>query len=112
MAEEKAYLDLQEEDGRILITFAALGEIAAEAALAVSSVAGLANVPQAAVKGVRVELSEIGICTIEVHILVQQGTVFSQTAKAVQRAVKLAVDAAAGIEVAAVNVFVAGLALK
>ena len=36
MAEEKAYLDLQEEDGRILISFAALGEIAAEAALAVS----------------------------------------------------------------------------
>ena len=91
MAEEKAYLDLQEEDGRILISFAALGEIAAEAALAVSGVAGLANVPQASVK---------------------QGTVFSQTAKAVQRAVKLAVDAAAGIEVAAVNVFVAGLALK
>lgn len=112
MAEEKAYLDLQEEDGRILISFAALGEIAAEAALAVSGVAGLANVPQAAVKGVRVEFSEIGVCTIEVHILVQQGTVFSQTAKAVQRAVKLAVDAAAGIEVAAVNVFVAGLALK
>ena len=103
MAEEKAYLDLQEEDGRILISFAALGEI---------GVAGLANIPQAAVKGVRVELSEIGVCTVEVHILVQQGTVFSQTAKAVQRAVKLAVDAAAGIEVAAVNVFVAGLALK
>lgn len=112
MAEEKAYLDLQEEDGRILISYAALGEIAAEAAQAVPGVAALANVPQAAVKGVQVNLSEIGVCTLDVHILAAQGTVFSQTAKAVQRAVRLAVDAAAGIEVAAVNVFVAGVALK
>ncbi len=112
MAEEKAYLDLREEDGLIRVSYAALGEIAAEAAQAVPGVAALASVPQAAVKGVQIHLSEIGVCTMDVHILAAQGTVFSQTAKAVQRAVKLAVDAAAGIELAAVNVFVAGVALR
>ena len=64
MAEQKEYLDIQEEDGVIRVSFMSIGEIAAQSALAVQS------------------------------------------------AVKTAVDAAVGIEVAAVNVFVAGMAVR
>jgi uncharacterized alkaline shock family protein YloU len=45
-------------------------------------------------------------------VLVQVGHVISQVAKDVQRAVKTAVDSAVGIEVASVNVFVAGVATR
>ena len=112
MDEQKEYLDIREEDGDIRVSFAAIGEIAAQAALAVSGVSSLAVVPQAVVKGVTVCLSEIGICSVDVHILVAAGHVISQVAKSVQTAVKTAVDAAVGIEVAAVNVFVAGMAVR
>ena len=54
MAEQKEYLDIREEDGDIRVSFAAIGEIAAQAALAVSGVSSLAVVPQAVVKGVTV----------------------------------------------------------
>lgn len=112
MAEQKEYLDIQEEDGVIRVSFVSIGEIAAQAALAVSGVSSLATVAQSVVKGVTVSLSEIGICSVDVHILVAAGNVISQVAKAVQNAVKTAVDAAVGIEVAAVNVFVAGMAVR
>ncbi len=112
MADEKEYLDIQEEGGAIRVSFAAVGEIAAQAALAVSGVAALAAAPQSAVKGVTVATSEIGICSVDVHILSAVGNVIAQVAKEVQRAVKTAVDAAIGIEVASVNVYVAGVAAK
>lgn len=112
MAEQKEYLDIQEEDGLIRVSFVSIGEIAAQSALAVSGVSSLAAVAQSVVKGVTVTLSEIGICSVDVHILVASGNVISQVAKAVQNAVKTAVDAAVGIEVAAVNVFVAGMAVR
>ncbi len=112
MAEQKEYLDIQEEDGLIRVSFISLAEIAAQAALGVSGVSALAAASPTVVRGVQVTLSEIGICSVEVHILVSAGYVFSQVAKAVQNAVKTAVDAAVGIEVASVNVFVAGMAVK
>ncbi|MBQ7492020.1 MAG: Asp23/Gls24 family envelope stress response protein [Clostridia bacterium] len=112
MAEEKDYLELEEEGGTIHISFAALGEIASQAALAVPGVSALAAVPQATVRGVQVQFSEIGICTIDLHLLLTMEQSFSQVAKQVQTAVKTAVDAAVGIEVAAVNIFVAGVTLK
>lgn len=112
MAEQKEYLDIQEEDGLIRVSFVSLAEIAAQAALGVSGVSALAVASPTVVRGVQVTLSEIGICSVEVHILVSAGYVLSQVAKAVQNAVKTAVDAAVGIEVASVNVFVAGMAVK
>lgn len=112
MAEHKEYLDMQEEDGVIRVSFFAVGEIAAQAALAVPGVASLAVTAQSTVKGVVVNLSEIGICSVDVHVLVSLGHVISQVAKDVQSAVKTAVDAAVGIEVASVNVFVAGVAAR
>jgi uncharacterized alkaline shock family protein YloU len=112
MAEQKEYLDIQEEDGVIRVSFISIGEIAAQSALAVPGVSCLATVSQAVVKGVAVSLSEIGICSVDVHILVTAGHVISQVAKAVQSAVKTAVDAAIGVEVAAVDVFVAGMATR
>ena len=112
MAEHKEYLDMQEEDGVIRMSFHAIGEIAAQAALAVTGVSSLAVTAQSIVKGVVVNLSEIGICSIDVHVLVNVGHVISQVAKDVQTAVKSAVDGTVGIEVAAVNVFVAGVATR
>lgn len=112
MTEQKEYLDIREDGGTIRVSFAAVGEIAAQSAMAVSGVSALATVAQSIVKGVSVSMSEIGICTVDVHILVSTGHVIAQVAKSVQTAVKAAVDAAVGIEVAAVNVFVAGVAVK
>ena len=112
MTEEKGYIDVQEEGGVIRISYEAIGEIAAEAAMAVAGVAGMAALPQSAVKGVCVSLSEIGICSIDVHIFAAVGYPITQIGKTVQSEVKTAVDAAVGIEVAAVNVFVAGVVMK
>lgn len=112
MAEEKAYLEMEEEEGTIHVSFQALGEIASEAALSVPGVAAMANAAQTTVKGVQVHLSEIGICSVDVHLLVSRGQVCSQVAKQVQTAVKTAVESAVDIEVASVNVFVAGVALR
>lgn len=112
MAEQKEYLDIHEEEGFIRISFMAVGEIAAQAALAVPGVSALATAAQSVVKGVTVSLSEIGICSIDVHVLVNSGFVISQVAKDVQNAVKSAVDGTVGIEVASVNVFVAGVAVR
>lgn len=112
MTEQKEYLDMQEEDGVIRVSFAAVGEIAAQAALAVPGVSALAVAAQSVVKGVVVNLSEIGICSVDVHVLVTVGHVISQVAKDVQNAVKAAVDGTVGIEVASVNVFVAGMATR
>ena len=81
MAEQKEYLDIQEEDGVIRVSFISIGEIAAQSALAVPGVSCLATVSQAVVKGVAVSLSEIGICSVDVHILVTAGHVISQVAK-------------------------------
>lgn len=112
MAEQKEYLDIQEEDGVIRVSYSAVGEIAAQAAQAVPGVSSLAVAAQSVVKGVVVNLSEIGICSIDVHVLVSVGHVISQVAKDVQNAVKSAVDGTVGIEVASVNVFVAGMATR
>ena len=112
MSEHKEYLDIHEEEGVIRVSFVAVGEIAAQAALAVPGVSSLATVAQAVVKGVTVNLSEIGICSIDVHVLVHAGHVISQVAKDVQTAVKSAVDGTVGIEVASVNVFVAGVVVR
>ena len=112
MAEQKEYLDIQDEEGVIRVSFAAVGEIAAQSALAVPGVESLANGAQSVVKCVTVSMSEIGVCSVDVHILVAAGHVIAQVAKSVQTAVKTAMDAAVGIEVASVNVFVAGMATK
>ena len=112
MAEEKTYLELPGEGGTIRVSLNALGEIASAAARAVPGVVALAAGEGSVVRGVKVALSDIGLCSLDVYLLVRQGTPFSQTAAAVQRAVKEAVDAAVGVETAAVNVFVAGVALK
>ena len=112
MNEHKEYLDLQEEDSVIRVSYAAVGEIAAQAALAVSGVSSLAVAAQSVVKGVVVNLTEIGICSVDVHVFVSAGHVISQVAKDVQSAVKSAVDGTVGIEVASVNVFVAGVAVR
>lgn len=109
MAEHKEYLDMQEDDGIIHVSFHAVGEIAAQAALAVPGVSALAVAAQSVVKGVVVSMSEIGICSVDVHVLVTMGHVISQVARDVQTAVKSAVDGTVGIEVASVNVFVAGM---
>lgn len=42
MAEQKEYLDIQEEGGLIRVSFVSLAEIAAQAALGVSGVSALA----------------------------------------------------------------------
>ena len=102
MNEHKEYLDLQEEDGVIRVSYA----------LAVSGVSSLAVAAQSVVKGVVVNLTEIGICSVDVHVFVSAGHVISQVAKDVQSAVKSAVDGTVGIEVASVNVFVAGVAVR
>ena len=91
MAEEKTYLELPGEGGTIRVSLTALGEIASAAARAVPGVAALATGEGSVVRGVKVALSDIGLCSLDVYLLVRQGTPFSQTAAAVQRAVKEAV---------------------
>jgi len=119
MSENKEYVSRSDELGNIHISEEVLSAIAAAAALEVNGVSSLAaNLgsdiaellgKKNLTKGVRVKLEEDKV-EVELSVLMAYGNTIPEVGKAVQEAVKNAVESMTGLDVANVNVNVSGIA--
>lgn len=119
MADSKEYISREEELGNINISEEVLSAIVGAAALEVEGVAGLGSSFGAEVaavvnrksltRSVRLDLENEEAC-VGVAILVKYGYVVPDVAREVQEAVKVALENTSGLNVACVNVTVAGVA--
>lgn len=119
MAEGKEYISREEELGSVNISEDVLAVIAGAAAIEVegvsalgsglgSDVAAMVNSRKGLSKGVRLAVEDDKV-TIDIAVLVKYGYVVPDVARAVQDAIASAVENTSGLEVAAVNVTVAGV---
>ena len=114
----KEYVTCSEELGNIHISEEVLAGIAAAATLEVEAVSGLAaNLgsdlaellgKKNLAKGVRVKMEEEKV-EVELSVLMAYGYTIPEMGKNVQDAVKNAIESMTGLEVATVNVNVAGV---
>lgn len=113
MRDEKGYFPINDGVcGVIHIAHDAMGSIVSAACLDTEGVSAMSAVQQERIRGVLLTENEDHSCTVEVHIVVKMGAVVADVAKALQTAVKSALESAVGITVSAVNVFVAAISLK
>lgn len=115
MSENKGYISRADELGNIHIAEEVLAAVAAAAATEVAGVGGLsANLTsdilnkKGQAKGVRLQVEENKV-TVELSILMTYGNKIPEVGKAVQENVKTTVESITGLEIAAVNVSVAGV---
>ena len=118
MSENKEYVSRSDELGNIHISEEVLAGIAAAAALEVEGVSGLAaNLgsdiaellgKKNLAKGVHVKMEDDKV-QVDLSILMSYGSTIPEMGKAVQDAVKTAIESMSGLEVSAVNVNVAGI---
>ena len=119
MSENKEYVSRSDELGNIHISEEVLASIAAAAALEVEGVSALAaNLgrdiaellgKKNLAKGVHVHMDEEKV-TVDLSVLLASGHTIPEMGRAVQDSVRNAVESMTGLEVAAVNVTVAGIA--
>jgi len=118
MSENRDYISRADELGNIHIAEEVLAAVAATAAGEVAGVSGLsANFGSDIAellgkknqgKGVRIQVEEEKI-TVEVAILMAYGHTIPEVGKAVQENVKTTMESITGLDIAAVNVSVAGV---
>ena len=118
MSDSKEYVSRSDELGNIHISEEVLAAIAAAAALEVEGVSSLAaNLgsdiaellgKKNLAKGVRIKLEDEKV-EVDLSVLMAYGHTIPEMGKAVQEAVKVAVESMTGLEVAAVNVNVGGI---
>ena len=115
MSENKGYISRADELGNIHIAEEVLAAVAAAAATEVAGVGGLsANLTadilgkKSQTKGVRLQVEDNKV-TMELSILMTYGHKIPEVGKAVQENVKTTVESVTGLEIAAVNVSVAGV---
>ncbi len=118
MSENKEYVSRSDELGNIHISEEVLASIAAAAALEVEGVSALAaNLgrdiaellgKKNLAKGVHVHMDEEKV-TVDLSVLLASGHTIPEMGRAVQDSVRNAVESMTGLEVAAVNVTVAGI---
>ena len=121
MSENKEYVSRCDELGNIHISEEVLAGIAAAAALETDGVSSLAaNLgsdiaellgKKNLAKGVSAKMEGDKV-VVTLSILMAFGHTIPEVGKAVQEAVKNAVESMTGMEVAAVNVYVAGISLQ
>ena len=121
MSENKEYVTRCEEQGNVYISEEVLAGISAAAALEIEGVSGLtANLgsdiaellgKKSLAKGVSVKTEDDKV-VVTLSILMAFGHTIPEVGKAVQEAVKNAVESMTGLEVSAVNVNVAGISLQ
>lgn len=119
MAENKQYIAQQQEGGSVLVSEDVIISISSHAASEVEGVAGLNVKPGADIvevigkkkygKGIRVNVDENNVLTIDCNVSVVYGQSVVTVAKAVQAAITNAVESMAGVKVANVNVNVCGI---
>lgn len=120
MSDNKEYVSRSDELGNIHISEEVLAGIAAAAALEVEGVNGLAANLGSDIaellgkknlsKGVVIKVEE-DKAEVELSILMTYGHTIPETGKNVQEGVKNAIESMTGLEVASVNVNVAGISL-
>ena len=109
MGESKDYVSRSEELGSIHISEEVLAAISAAAALEVEGVSSLANPSKKnATKGVHIKVEEDQV-VVSMSVLMSYGHTIPETGKAVQEAVKNAIESMCGLDVASVNISVAGI---
>ena len=118
MSENKEYVSRADELGNIHISEEVLAAIAAAAAMEVEGVSSLAaNLgrdiadllgKKNLAKGVRVKMEDDRV-EVELSVLMTYGHTIPEIGKAVQEAVKNALESMSGLEVSCVNVNVGGI---
>jgi len=107
MGESKDYVSRSDELGNIHISEEVLAAISAAAALEVEGVSSLTANPSKknAAKGVHVKLEEEKV-VVTMSVLMAYGHTIPEMGRAVQEAVKTAIESMSGLEVSAVNISV------
>lgn len=109
MGESKDYVSRSDELGNIHISEEVLAAISAAAALEVEGVSSLANPNKKnATKGIHIKLEEEQV-VVTMAVLMTYGHTIPEMGKAVQEAVKTAIESMTGLTVAVVNVSVVGI---
>ena len=116
MSEHKDYISRPDELGNIHIAEEVLAAVAAAAAMEVKGVSALAAGTDIAellgkknqAKGVRIHVEEEKV-TVELSVMMAYGNTIPEVGKAVQENVKSTMESVTGLEIAAVNVAVAGI---
>ena len=118
MSENKEYVSRADELGNIHISEEVLAAITAAAAMEVEGVSSLAaNLgrdiadllgKKSLSKGVRVKMEDNRV-EVELSVLMAYGHTIPEIGKAVQENVKSAIESMTGLDVAAINVNVAGV---
>ena len=109
MGESKDYVSRSDELGNIHISEEVLAAISAAAALEVEGVSSLTNPNKKnATKGIHVKLEDEKV-VVSMSVLMTYGHTIPEMGRAVQEAVKNAIESMSGLEVAAVNVSVGGI---
>lgn len=109
MSDSKEYVSRSDELGNIHISEEVLGTIAAAAALEVEGVSSLANAGKKLMaKDVHVKMEEDKV-QVELAVLMTYGATIPEMGRAVQDAVKNAIESMTGLEVSVVNVNVGGI---
>ncbi|MDR0491125.1 MAG: Asp23/Gls24 family envelope stress response protein [Oscillospiraceae bacterium] len=121
MGESKGFIRSSDERGSVNISEEVIAIISAVAAVDVEGVRGLFASPgkeltkiigrKALSRGVKLCIEDDNV-TIDVHVIAEMGLPVNEIGAQVQRAVISAVESTAGINVAAVNVHICGIALK
>lgn len=119
MAESKQYVTLNQENGSVLISEDVIASIVANAVSDVDGIVGLSVKPGADIadmigkknwgKGLKITIGQDDELYIDCNVNIGYGQSVVNVAKAVQEAVTAAVTAAAGVQIAAVNVNVCGI---
>lgn len=113
MAETKQYIAQSQEQGSVQISENVIATIVSHAVKEVEGVAGLGNATKRAWgKGMKITISQDDELSIECYIIVYFGQSVFDIAKAVQVAIRNAVQEVTGITPNAVNVNVSGIIRK
>ena len=116
MSEHKDYISRTDELGNIHIAEEVLAAVAAAAAMEVKGVSALAAGTDFSellgkknqAKGVRIQVEEEKV-SVELSVMMAYGNTIPEVGKAVQENVKSTMESVTGLEIAAVNVAVAGI---
>ena len=109
MSDSKDYVSRSDALGHIHISAEVLAASAAAAALEVEGVSSLTNPSKKnSTRGIHVKLEEEKV-VITMSVLMTYGHTIPEVGKAVQEAVKNAIESMSGLEVAAVNISVGGI---
>jgi len=119
MAELKQYVTQACENGNVMISEQVISTIVAHSVTEVEGVVSLVQKPvsdisdiigkKAWTKGLRIVIGQNDELYIDCNITVSYGQSVVSVAEAVQKAVTAALEAAAGVKIAAVNVNVCGI---